>query len=255
MRRIVLTALLALALEAQAGRACDATAPAVDDVGRSLALAQLVRERLDASGATVVVLARAGQDLSRYGLAWSHVGLAYREPAGGAWRVAHKLNHCGTDSSALYRQGLGDFFLDRPHRYEAAYVVLSPGLQERLLPRLRDNAQVARLHQPHYSMVAYAWGLKYQQSNQWALETLAADGAAGSREAAQHWLQTRGYRPLALRVDPLARLGARLGMPHVAFDDHPLNDRLSGRIATVTADSLLQWLRDARLAGEVEVVR
>lgn len=255
MRRVGFTVLLVVALELHAGQQCDARPQAVEDVARSLALAQRVREHLDASGAQVVVLARAGQDLSRYGLKWSHVGLAYRESSRGAWRVVHKLNHCATASSDLYRQGLGEFFLDRPHRYEAAFAPLSPDLQLKLLPRLQDNEQLSRLHEPRYSMVAYPWGLRYQQSNQWALETLAADGAAGTRDAAQHWLRNRGYVPVLLRIDPLVRLGARAAMPHVSFDDHPLNDRLAGRIATVTADSMLQWLGAAQLAGATVVVK
>lgn len=66
---------------------------------------------------------------------------AHRDvPPGGApvWRMAHTLNHCGSAEAALYRQGLGDFFLDRPHRYEAAFVVLSTEAQAKLLPLLRE---------------------------------------------------------------------------------------------------------------------
>ena len=74
-------------------------------VEQGLGLAQATLQALDASGAEVVLLARAGQDLSKYGLRWSHLGFAYRQD--GVWRVLHKLNHCGTDESALYRQGLG----------------------------------------------------------------------------------------------------------------------------------------------------
>ena len=42
-----------------------------------------------------------------------------------------------------------------------------------LLPVLRDNTAAARLHEPRYNMLAYPWATRYQQSNQWALETLA----------------------------------------------------------------------------------
>jgi hypothetical protein len=252
---LAITLIAAPVAPALAGQACDDSPPSADSVVRGLALAEQVRARLDASGAQVVVLARAGQDLSRHGLRWSHVGLAYRQPEDGRWRVAHKLNHCGTAEAAVYRQGLGEFFLDKPHRYEAAFAPLAPELQARLLPRLRDNEQVARLHQPRYSMVSYAWGLRYQQSNQWALEMLAADGGAGTRDAAQAWLQQRGYVPQVIQLDTFTRLGARVTMAHVAFDDHPGGERLAGRIATVTADSMFRWLRDEGLAGAVTVVR
>ncbi len=257
LHRLLMLAVAASALlgPAHAGQTCDAAPPGVDEVSRGLALAENVRARLEASGAQVVLLARAGQDLSRHGLRWSHAGLAYRQPEDGRWRVLHKLNHCGTAEAAVYRQGLGEFFLDKPHRYEAAFAPLAPALQASLLPRLRANDQAARLHQPRYSMVAYAWGQRYQQSNQWALEMLAADASAGSRDAAQAWLQQRGFVPPVIQLDALTRLGARVAMAHVAFDDHPTGERMAGRIATVTADAMFRWLRDEDLAGAVTVVR
>ncbi len=248
---------LAATLTAQAGQACDATAPSVAAVTQGLALAAEVERRLNASGADVVLLARAGQDLSRWGLRWSHFGLAYRQSQGerAVWRVVHKLNHCGTDEAAVYRQGLGEFFLDQPHRYEAAFVVLAPALQAALLPRLRSNEQHARLNTPHYSMVAYAWGTRYQQSNQWALETMADDGGAVTRDGAQSWLQAQGYRPGVLQIDALTRLGARMTMAHVAFDDHPNAQRFAGRIETVTVESVFRWLQDEGLGSQPQLVR
>ncbi|MCW5661167.1 MAG: DUF2145 domain-containing protein [Burkholderiaceae bacterium] len=218
-----------------------------------MALAETTARMLDASGASVVVLARAGQDLSKYGLSYSHLGFAYRDTAGGTpvWRVAHKLNHCGSADAALYRQGLGDFFLDRPHRYEAAFVVLSVDAQARLLPLLRDNARLPQWHTPHYNMLAYPWSQTYQQSNQWALETLAGalEPAAATRRQAQAWLQLRGYEPTVLRLRPLTRLGARATAANIAFDDHPNEKRFADRIETVTVDSVFWWLQLAQLGS------
>lgn len=64
---------------AQAGRNCQAEPPTTAAVQNGLALAERTAQALDASGAQVVVLARAGQDLTRYGLRWSHLAFAYRE--------------------------------------------------------------------------------------------------------------------------------------------------------------------------------
>jgi hypothetical protein len=229
----------------------------VTDVERGMALANTTAQRLDATGAQVVVLARAGQDLSKYGLAWSHFGFAYREGDGpkSYWRVVHKLNHCGTSHAAIYRQGLAEFFLDKPQRYEAAFVPLSADAQSRLLPLLRDNRRVALVHEPRYNMVAYPWATQYQQSNQWALETLAGamDESATTRPRAQAWLQLRGYEPTTLRIDPLTRLGGRLTRANIAFDDHPNSKRFSDRIETVTVDSVFAWLQRSGL-GETPVV-
>jgi hypothetical protein len=229
-----------------------------------MALAEATSRALDRTGAQVVVLARAGQDLSRYRLQWSHIGFAYRsgDGAGSHWRVVHKLNHCGTADGAVYRQGLGEFFLDRPHRYEAAYIVLTPEVQAHLLPLLQSNRDVARWHEPRYSMLAYPWALKYQQSNQWLIETLAGAldpiAARGSqpREQAQVWLNSKGYEPHVLRLGALTRLGARVGMAHVAFDDHPNHKRYADRIETVTADSVFEWLTRSGLGeGTLKIIR
>lgn len=256
MKRLLAAAALAATLgAAHAGRPCEPKPPTPAAVQRSIELAERTRQALEASGAQVVVLARAGQDLSRYGLVWSHLGWAYRSEAG--WRVVHKLNACGSASAALYRQGLGEFFLDDLFRYEAAFVVPAPAVQHRLLPLLRDNAAAARLHVPDYSMVAYPWAQRYQQSNQWALETLALaeEPAATTRRQAQAWLQLKGYEPTALRVGALTRLGARVGSANIAFDDHPNEKRFADRIETVTVDSVFAWLPRAGLAGPVTVVR
>jgi hypothetical protein len=269
MRGLRLAAMaVALALAqgmAIAGRTCEQQLPLAANVQRSMDLAQRTAQALEASGAQVVVLARAGQDLSRYQLRWSHLGFAYRDEGRGreggkgpaVWRVVHKLNTCGSAHADLYRQGLGEFFMDDLHRYEAAWVVPNPDLQEKLLPLLRDNDRIDDLHTRAYNMVAYPLARQYQQSNQWALETIAMsqEPAATTRERAQAWLQLRGYEPTALRIPALTRLGARMGSSHIAFDDHPNNKRFADRIETVTVDSVFDWMARAGLAGGVQVLR
>ena len=257
LRRLAAAAGLVLALAgapAQAGRSCEQRAPGADAVARSLALAERATARLDASGARVVVLARAGQDLSAHGLRYSHLGIAYREGEAldAPWRIVHKLNHCGSARATLYRQGLGDFFLDDLWRHEAAFVVLSPALQSSLLRLVADNPRVAALDEPAYSLVAYPWSVRYQQSNQWAIETLAAamePGTIRTRDQAQAWLQFKGYEPSTLKLGPLTRLGGRVGSANVAFDDHPNEKRFSDRIETVTVDSIFAWLPRAGLGA------
>lgn len=256
----VLAAALLVA-PARAGQTCDARAPSADTVVRGLALAQRTAAWLDASGAEVAVIARAGQDLQRYGLTYSHLGFVLRDPARGdrpaAWRVVHKLNHCGSDRAAVYRQGLAEFFLDGLHDEQAGIVIPTHDVQTRLAPLLRDNARVAALHTPAYNMVAYPWSQRYQQSNQWALETLALAMSPDvhDRRQAQAWLQLKGYRPTTLRLGPLTRLGARATTAHIAFDDHPAERRFTDRIDTVTVDSVFEWLPRSGLGQPVRVVR
>ena len=254
----LITAIALVAPAAHAGRSCSAPQPPKTEmVERAMTLAERTLRALDQSGAQVVVLARAGQDLSKYGLRYSHLGLAYQQSdgkGGHVWRVLHKLNQCGTAESAIYRQGLGEFFLDDLWQFEAAWTVPTPTVQAKLLALLLDEPRALQLHHKPYNMVAYPWAFKYQQSNQWAIETLAialapemANGRA-SRQQAQSWLQGSGYQPSTLKIGATTRLGARLSKANVAFDDHPNEKRFSDRIETVTVDSVFTWLNRAGLA-------
>jgi hypothetical protein len=257
----VLACVLALVgLPAMAGRSCDAPQPPkAQTIERAMNLALRTQQALDASGADVVLLARAGQDLSKYGLRYSHLGFAYRTSdgqGGSVWRVLHKLNQCGTAESAIYRQGLGDFFLDDLWRFEAAWVVPTPPVQHQLMALLQNPAHAVYLHHKPYSMVSYVWGLQYQQSNQWALESMAmaiapsSPGGWSTRAQAQSWLYAQGYQPSVLNIGALTRLGARISSANVAFDDHPTAKRFSDHIETVTVDSVFAWMQRAGLAAQ-----
>jgi hypothetical protein len=255
-RSMALAAALAMAaVAAHAGRSCENKPPQVDGIQRSMLLAEHTAQKLDQSGAQVVALARIGQNLGEYGVRYSHFGLAYRD--NGRWRVVHKLNQCGTAHAAIYRQGLGEFFLDDLYEYEAAVVVPTPEIQARLLTVLRDNARLAQLNTPAYSMVAYPWAQTYQQSNQWAIETMAMalEPAAVSRERAQAWLKLQGYTPTTLRIGPLKRMGGRMTSANIAFDDHPNEKRFTDRIDTVTVDSVFAWLNRTGMGAPVQVIR
>jgi len=285
LRLLVGAIAIATAVTATAGQTCDNTPPDTVSVARAMGLAERVQRSLDASGAQVVIIARAGQDLTKYGLNWSHLAFAYRvdtpPPYGsnatilgtygtgtaaglpypatprGTWRIAHKLNQCGTAQAAIYRQGLAEFFLDTPFRYEAAYVVPNLEVQAALLQVLTDDQRLVQWHTPAYSVVAYPWSTRYQQSNQWALETLAGslEPAASTRERAQAWLQLHDYQPTVLHIDALTRLGGRMTRANVAFDDHPNAKRFSDHIETVTVESMFSWMQRTQIAGMPTVVR
>ena len=120
-RMACLGLLLAAAVgTAHAGRSCEDKPLTPQTLQKSLDLAQRIAQVLDAehekNGTRVVLLARVGQDLSKYDLRYSHYGWAYKT-AEGPWRVAHKLNECGTAGGHIYRQGLGEFFMDDLWRY------------------------------------------------------------------------------------------------------------------------------------------
>ena len=261
IRQGVVMALAAAALTtaggaAYAGRSCEQKPVSVQTIKKGMELAAQTAKALDATGAKVVVLGRAGQDLSKYNLRYSHLGWAYKTPEGN-WRVDHKLNECGTAEAHIYKQGLGEFFLDDLWRYEAVWAVPTPEVQERMLPILQDRRKVLALHQPRYSMVSYPWATKYQQSNQWALESLAMamEPTVTTREQAQAWLKFKGYEPSAMKIGAMTRLGGRMTAANIAFDDHPNEKRFADRIETVTVDSVMSFLQRAQLTGAPQTLK
>lgn len=261
MTGVAMAAALAMPWGAHAGQHCEQRPLTTQELIQGLTLAETTARALDATGADVVVIARAGQDLRRWGLDWSHMGVAYRvsPPNGtgqiGTWRVVHKLNQCGTAEAKLYRHGLGEFFMDQPWRYAAAYSALTPALQQRLLPWLSRADVLLDLAQPRYNMLSYPWSQRYQQSNQWVLEVVAANhGGQLNRQGAQNVLQALSYEPGLVNIPAATRLGANLTRANVAFDDQPWAERMAGRIRTVTAESVFNWLRQSGLGGPMRVV-
>lgn len=247
--------LLLAAGPAAAGRPCEEHSLDPRTAERAVNLALDTRARLDASGAEVALIGRAGQNLSQYGLRYSHLGFAWRDHPKGVWRVVHQLNECGTDRSEIYDEGLANFFLDDLWKMEAVILLPPQPLQQQLAALLSSRRHLG-FHQPRYNMVAYPFSTRYQNSNQWALEVIAAaearDAKVTTRTQAQQWLRLAGYQPTELRLDALARLGARLTRVNIAFDDHPGELRWADRIRTVTVDSVFAFLA-ARGPGAVQI--
>lgn len=247
MRRFLALALAFVASAcAHAGHPCEQRPLAPHEVVLSMDLAQRTVGALDASGASVALVSRAGQDLSRYGLRYSHMGVAVRDHPAGRWSVVHVLNDCGTADSGLYVEGMGNFFLTDLFRHETQIVVPGPAAQERLA-RLFATRTPVRLHEPRYNMLSYVYSTRYQNSNQWVLESLAAalapNGQVETRQEAQKWLLSIGYRPPTIEIPAAVRLGARMFRANVAFDDHPVDRRMAGQIDTVSTDAVVRMVR------------
>ena len=245
MRALAACLGIALASSAHAGSACDERAPQAASVVKALTLAEHTLHALEDSGAEVALIARAGQDLSKYGLRYSHMGYAWRDHPQGRWLVVHELNQCGTATSNLFDEGLGNFFLDDMHAYATHIVLPSPSVQRRLAAMLASSTPL-NLHEGRYNMLAYPFSTSYQNSNQWLLETWAAAAAEQpikSRMQAQAWLRYAGYAPITVEIDAVTRLGARLARANISFDDQPFNRRMAGHIDTVTVDSVLRFVQ------------
>ena len=242
---IAAVALACLASAADAGQACTEKVLSPADVRAAMTLALDVRDALDREHAEIALVARVGRDLSRYGLRYSHVAFAWRGHPRGDWTMVEELNRCGTAISALYDDGIADFFLDDMFAYQAKVVIPSPEVQRRIANVLAAG-RGGVFHEPRYNLVAYPFATRYQNSNQWLLETLTdalAERPIGDRSDAQAWLRGRGFRPSTLYVPPMERIGATLFRANVAFDDQPIDRRMAGKIDVVSAESVLDFVQ------------
>ena len=248
MIRILLLAfgLLLAASGAGAGQPCPEKPADKREQTRNLELGTLVRDRLEQSGASVAYLARAGIDLTSYGLVYSHVGLAWRDHPKGRWFTYHLLNTCGTRDSALVDQSLEDFYNVELFSRDALVAVPSPELQVKLLKTF-FSPLAPTLYERSYSMISNPFSVMYQSSNQWVLEVsaaaLAPENAIQNRLQAQNWLRANGYQPFRARVGSLLSLGSRLFSPHVRFDDHDEQEARASLYLTTTADSALDFVQ------------
>jgi hypothetical protein len=214
-----------------------------------------VRDALDASGADLAILGRVGSDISKYGLRFTHAGIAVRRHPAGRWIVRHLLNNCGRPTSSLYDQGLMVFYLDNPFAYDTLVLVPTRPVQEGLRHLVLGESAL-EMHEPAYSTLAYPFSRRYQNSNQWLLELLASSGADGeiSRARAQRRLRRTGYAPSTIALSPWLKMGASLFKANVRFDDHPPAENRGSRYSVVTVRSIGNYLRGTgQLAREFVV--
>lgn len=198
---------------------------------RVLRFAGVVKQELARSGARVALVSRAGVDLSRFDLLYSHAGIALRDNPGGPWAVRQLYYACDEARPYLFDQGVSGFALgaDAPARGHISLLFL-PDEEGALLERAALDKRLAlALLAGRYSANAYAWGTRYQNCNQWVAELLASawgniPGDAGSRERAQAWLRANGYIPGPIRMPSHWLMFAGQFVPLVHVDDHPLDD-------------------------------
>jgi hypothetical protein len=228
---------------AVAGRACEEKVVEPERAARAFDTAFGLAKALDVTGQHVVIIARRGQNLEKYGVTFSHAAFAVKEE--GTWVVYHDLNLCGTAVAKLYQQGLAEFLADDLISQQVAVVAPEPWLQDRLAQLLQSKTEQFRMHETAYSAVAYPFATKYQNSDGWLLETYAraaSEIALPGRVEAQAWLRLAGYAPSVIEIGALTRLGARMTKANVAFDDHPPELRWNGKITTNTGDAVLRFV-------------
>lgn len=211
------------------------------------AITTRLEQTLNAGNCRVALISRTGSDLSRFRFegeapTFTHTGFAVREADG--WYVYQMLNTHGGPEGHLFRQGLAAFYRDDPHEYRCG--VLAPGqeLQERIEATLRSPL-ANQLHSSRYSRLAYPFATRYQNSNQWVVEIVgAAQSGRQTRSAIQDYLRHKRLSPTVLRAPGyVAQSAFALFSSNTRFDDHPLRNRLSGRIAFLTETSIRRHLQ------------
>ena len=241
---VTLAAAGLLPAAAFAGRSCEARAPGLTETRDALALASRMVETLDASGARIAIVGRIGSDQSAHGIRYTHVGFAQRDHPAGRWTITHVLNICGASSAEMFDEGMGNFFLDEMFAFETRYVIPSAAVQDRLIATLGGPLK-RRLFEREYSVIAYPFAPRYQNSNGWPLEilaaALAAPGEISNRAQAQQWLRQNGFVPSQIRITPGERAGARLFAANVRFGDHPDEAWQQWKYQVVSGDSVLNF--------------
>lgn len=254
-RPVLALVLVLLAFPAWAGRTCEARRLNAADFYQGAEAAYRLYQVLEWKNPAVAIVGRAGADISKHGLKYTHAGIVVRDHPKGRWLFVHALNRCGTARSALYDEGLMNFFLDEPFRLDALIMIPSPRLQQRIEAAILSGLGKA-LHQPRYSMLANPRRNRYQNSNGWILD-LIATAQLGLQQAdskrPRRFLIGRGFQGDMIRLSPLEHLGAGLFKANVHFDDHPPQAVAEGRYEVVTVRALMRYLQktDAVWVGEV----
>ena len=122
--------------------------------------------------------------------------------------------------------------------------VPTDAVQQKILKTLYSPAKLA-LHDTHYSMLAFPFATRYQNSNQWVLEILtSALTGEQTRAAVQKDLASTGFKPSVIQISHFSKLGAHLFKANVSFDDHPAAEQHSNRFSIVSVDSVIRYLDD-----------
>ncbi|HEY8879683.1 MAG TPA: DUF2145 domain-containing protein, partial [Roseateles sp.] len=204
-----------------------------------------IREALARSGSEAALVSRSGTDLSRFGLRYSHAGIALAKglddgPDAMPWAVRQLYYACAEGAPRLFDQGLAGFVSgsDDTDVGFVSVLLLPPEAAAPLAQATRDKALALGLLNARYSANAYPFSTTYQNCNQWVAELIAAASAGGrTREEAQAWLQREGYAPEPVQV-PGWLLLAGYAMPWLHFDDQPRDQLRAGAVRTSLPGSL-----------------
>lgn len=223
---------------------------------RVLRFSAVVKEELERSGAAAAVVSRAGLDLERVGLRYSHAGVALKSNPNSPWSVRQLYYACDDKRPRIFDQGMAGFVLGAEglEQGHLSLVLLPQAPGAALEAAALDARTPLALLAGEYSANAYAWSTRYQNCNQWLVELMAsAWGMAARRDEAQAWLRERGYEAEAVRVGRAMVIAAHF-VPLVHVSDHPDEDLRARTMRVSMPSSIEQFVRrEAPQARRIEL--
>ena len=247
---LALSAAAAGAAHAGGAQFCGRTQPlTAPEQARLLQFAGVVRTALAETSAQAVLISRSGLDLSRFGIRYSHAAIAWRDERG-AWSARQLYYACDEGRPRLYDQGVAGFIMgvDNPAQGYVSIVPLPDAAAAEVRATLLDTPRALRLLSARYSANAYAFGLDFQNCNQWVAELLATawgglpDGD-DLRARAQGWLRDAGYAPEPVPVNSHWLMFAAGFVPLIHLRDHPEEDRYAMQLRVSLPASLETFVR------------
>lgn len=231
----------------------------VTEMRQTFTVGKNLESALNQLGAEVIIMARSGQDLGRYGIHYSHAGFMVKEQAG--WNVYHLLNECPSSFGGLYQEGLGDFvvpaIINDLGEKDAAVTSINPTfayaippikVQRALKTLLQDQKVRNSVFEPNYSAVAHPFNVINQNSNGWLLEFYAVAEAQTSgvklksRSEAQSWLEDQSYQGSELPASVLKQRLAAMVVGNISLKGHATSDRYQGKLLINSGDSVLNYI-------------
>jgi len=216
-----------------------------------LRVAGVIKAELEASGVSLALIARSGLKLGLFGMRYSHAGLSLKASPDTRWAVRQLYFACEEQKPRIFDQGLAAFLLgtDEPALGYISVLTLPPAAAGALEAVALDNRRALALLAGTYSANAYAFGLRYQNCNQWLAELLA--GAWGlprpgeaPRAAAQAWLQAEGFEAAVFQLPARPFLWLTAFSPWLQRDDHPEADLSQALLRVSMPASIEAFVRD-----------
>lgn len=249
-------ALAAGACHADSLRYCDSPAKlSAAQQDKLLRVSGIIKAELERSGTSLALIARSGLKLGLFGMRYSHAGLTLKASPDTRWAVRQLYFACEEQQPRLFDQGLAAFLLgtDEPALGYISVVTMPKAASATLETVALDNARALALLGGTYSANAYAYGLRYQNCNQWLAELLATAWSKprpgdDPRAAAQGWLKAEGYEAAVFQLPARPFLWLTGLSPWLQRDDHPEADLQQARLRVSMPASIESFVRD-RMPG------